>query len=61
MPVSSPPDEKVTPAGRGPVSAHAGAGEPEAWTVKEPADPTMKVDVALEMIVGAVPTVRTKF
>jgi hypothetical protein len=51
---------KVTPLGRVPVSLSDGAGKPAVVTVKLPADPSLKVVLLAEVMVGGPSTVRVK-
>jgi len=56
--VPSPLSTKVTPLGRPPVSDSAGTGVPVVVTVMMPADPSVKVVLSPEVMVGAPSTVR---
>ena len=58
--VPSPLSLKVTPSGSAPVSDRAAVGSPVVVTVKEPALPSVKVALSLEVICGATSTVRVK-
>ena len=51
----------MTPAGRAPDSDRAGAGEPLAVTVNEPAVPTVKEMLLALVMAGAWFTVSVKF
>jgi hypothetical protein len=53
VPLSTPAEVKVTPAGSVPVSLKVGAGIPVAVAVNDPAAPTLNVVVAALVMVGA--------
>jgi hypothetical protein len=50
--------EKLTPAGRAPASVSAGTGYPVVLTVKENVEPTVAVELAVDVIAGLALTVR---
>ena len=56
----SPLSVKAVPAGSGPVTVRAGAGDPVAVTVNEPPAAAVTAAPAALVIAGAVPTVRVK-
>jgi hypothetical protein len=60
MPLSTPAEVKVTPAGRVPVALKVGAGNPLAVAVNDPAAPTVKVVLAPLVMAGAWLTVNVK-
>ncbi len=53
VPARTPPAVRVTPVGRAPVSLKVGAGEPVAVAVRVPALPSVKLVLAVEVMVGA--------
>ena len=53
VPLSTPLEERVTPAGSAPDSVNVAAGKPVATAVKLPAVPVLKVAVAALVIAGA--------
>jgi hypothetical protein len=53
VPLSTPAAVKVTPVGSAPVRLNVGAGKPVAVTVKEPAEPTVKVVLFALVMAGA--------
>src|ERR1035441_7089072 len=61
VPLSTPPELRVTPAGRAPVSLKVDAGKPEAVTVKVPELPVLKVAWFTLVMEGASSTVSVKF
>ena len=56
--VPLPLSEKLTPAGRAPASVSAGTGYPVVLTVKENVEPTVAVELAVDVIAGLALTVR---
>jgi hypothetical protein len=60
VPERTPEEERVTPAGRAPVSEKVGVGTPLAVTLKDPAVPTVKVVLFALVIAGAPSTVIVK-
>jgi len=52
VPLRTPAAVKVTPAGSAPVSVKAGAGEPVAVTLNDPAAPTVNVVWSALVIAG---------
>ena len=51
---------EVTPEGKDPVSVSEGAGTPVVVTVKLPLEPTEKLALLADVIVGGASTVRVK-
>src|ERR1035438_6561454 len=60
VPLSTPPELSVTPAGSAPVSLKVDAGKPEAVTVKVPELPVLKVAWFRLVMEGASSTVSVK-
>jgi hypothetical protein len=60
VPASTPRLENVTPVGRAPTSENVEGGVPLAFTVNEPAEPTVNVVAAAEVKAGACSTLNVK-